>query len=487
MTADTLLLTPRAMAAVDAATIAGGVPGPRLMENAGRAVVRAITGHFAPCPTLVLCGPGNNGGDGWVVARRLRAAGWPVRLASLAERDQLQGDAATMAARWSGPVEEVAPEGLRGAALVVDALFGAGLARDLEGGTLAVVEALADGPVPVVAVDVPSGVDGATGAIRGGAPLAALTVTFGCRKPGHVLLPGALRCGATRVVDIGLAPAALAAQDEGLRVNTPALWASRLPRRTQGSHKYDFGHALVVGGPITTTGASRLCARAALRVGAGLVSIACPPETLPIYAATLTAVMTKPVADAAAMAGLLADPRLNALAFGPGAGVGATTRATVRDLLALQRPTVLDADALTSFADMRAALLERLHGQVVLTPHDGEFARIFAHRGCRLERARAAAAESRAVVVLKGNDTVVAAPDGRAAVLADAPAALATAGTGDVLTGLVLGLLAQAMPAFEAACAAVWLHAAAARALGGALIAEDLSEALPKVLTDLSR
>ena len=298
------------------------------MENAGRAVVRAITARFAPAPVLVLCGPGNNGGDGWVVARRLAAAGWPVRVASLVARDQLKGDAAAMAALWAGPVEALGPAGLRGGTLVVDALFGAGLARDLDGPARAVVEALAEGTAPVVAIDVPSGIDGATGMVRGAAPRAALTVTFGCRKPGHVLLPGRLHCGATLVAEIGLAASALAQADEGLRVNTPCLWAHLVPHRMPASHKYHFGHALMVGGPIAATGAARLSARAALRVGAGLVSIACPSDAAAVYAATLTAVMTKPVADAAALSRLLTDTRLNALAFGPGAGTGEATQAT---------------------------------------------------------------------------------------------------------------------------------------------------------------
>jgi ADP-dependent NAD(P)H-hydrate dehydratase / NAD(P)H-hydrate epimerase len=482
----TLLLPPAGMAAVDRAAIAAGRPGPWLMENAGRAVTRAVTTRFAPRPVLVLCGPGNNGGDGYVAARQLGRAGWPVRVAALVPREALKGDAAWAAAAWDGPVEPLAPGGLDGAELVVDALFGAGLARALDGAARAVVEALLDRRrPPVVAVDIPSGVDGATGEIRGAAPEARLTVTFCRLKPGHALLPGRSRCGETVLAGIGIPDELVAAHDQGLRVNGAALWRHLPPRRAPDRHKYHFGHALVVGGPKETTGAARLSAGAALRVGAGLASVACAPEALPTYAAHLTAVMTKPVATAAALARLLEDARFTGLLIGPGIGSGATTRGLVAAALGAKRPTVLDAEALTSFAgENRAELLAMLRPDCVLTPHDGEFARLFDFAGDRLSRARAASRTCGAVVLLKGGDTVVAAPDGRAAVQARAPATLATAGTGDVLAGLVVGLLAQGVPAYEAAAAAVWLHAGAAERAGPAgLIAEDLAGHVPAALT----
>ena len=484
MARDGILLPPDAMAAVDRAAMAAGRPGPWLMENAGRAVTRAITARYAPCPVLVLCGPGNNGGDGYVVARQLARAGWPVRVASLVERAALKGDAAWAAAAWDGPIGPLAVTGLAGAGLIVDALFGAGLARPLAAQAPAVIAALAGRRV--VAVDVPSGVDGASGAVLGIAPAAELTVTFCRLKPGHLLLPGRLRCGMTLLADIGIPDAVVAVEDRGLRANAPALWRHLLPRRTPEGHKYRFGHALVLGGPAPATGAARLAARAALRAGAGLVSVACAPEALPVYAATLTTVMTKPVADSAALAALVADRRLSAFLIGPGAGVGGATCAATAALLATRRPTVLDADALTSFAPDPAGLFAQLHDQVVLTPHDGEHARLFADQGCRLRRALLASRASGAVVLLKGGDTVVAAPDGRAAIQPAAPPALATAGTGDVLAGIVLGLLAQGVPAFEAAAAAVWLHAAAAGRAGSGLIAEELAEHLPPVLGELA-
>ena len=365
---------------------------------------------------------------------------------------------------------------LDGADLVVDALFGAGLARPLEGMALALVESLNASGLPVVAVDVPSGVDGATGAVMGVAPRAALTVTFCRLKPGHLLLPGRLHCGPTRLADIGIPDRIVAAHACGLHGNGPALWRHLLPARTAESHKYRFGHALVVGGPVATTGAARLAATAALRVGAGLASVSCPPGALTTYAAQLTSVMTKPAGGAAGLAAQLADARFNAVLLGPGAGVGEATRDAALVALATGRAVVLDADALTSFADHRGDLFAALSHNCVLTPHDGEFARLFEFAGDRLARARAASATCGAVVVLKGGDTVVAAPDGRAAIQAEAPPALATAGTGDVLAGLILGLLAQGMPAFEAAAAGVWLHAQAARLAGPGMIAEDLAQ-----------
>jgi len=477
-----ILLTPAAMERVDRTAMGDGVAGHVLMENAGRAVYRAVLERFTPRPVAVLCGPGNNGGDGWVVARRLAEAGWPVRVLSMVPRERLKGDAARAASLWQGGVEPLEPQRLAGAALFVDALFGAGLSRDLEGPVRACVEALNATGLPVVAVDIPSGVDGTDGRIRGAAVRACLTVTFACAKPGHLLLPGRTFTGELLVADIGICDGHIAAHDEGIRRLHPDLFAPLLRERGPEDHKYRFGHAVVVGGPPHATGATRMAAEAALRAGAGLVSVACTPDSLPVYAAHLTAVMTKPWRSPEELDRLLADPRITAVAFGPGAGVHEGMRDLVLRILAHGRPTVLDADALTVFRDDPLALFGRLSERCVLTPHDGEYARLFPHRGDRLSRARLAARECGAVVVLKGGDTVVAAPDGRAAICDHAPPTLATAGTGDVLTGILAGLLAQGLPAFEAACAAVWIHGEAARLVGGPLIAEDLILRVPQAL-----
>ncbi|HSA81968.1 MAG TPA: NAD(P)H-hydrate dehydratase [Geminicoccaceae bacterium] len=481
------VLTVAQMRSADAAGIAAGIAGIELMENAGAAVTEAITARFVRMPAIVLCGPGNNGGDGFVVARRLAQAGWPARVALLGRRERLRGDAAAAAKAWSGDTVPLEPGVLQGAGVAVDALFGAGLTRPIEGVARATIEALKKASLPAVAVDIPSGIDGDTGAILGIAAPARLTVTFHRVKPGHLLLPGRGHVGELVIADIGL-PNHLTAQ-LGVRswVNRPKLWQALLPRRTADSHKYRHGHALVLGGGTASSGAARMAARAALRAGAGLVTVICHEGALATYAAQLTAVMITPCGDQVGFVRQLEDPRRNAILLGPGGGVGEDLRQRVMAALASGKTCVLDADALTSFADQPSALFAAIEGPCLLTPHEGEFERLFNHEGDKLTRAREAAAESGAVVLLKGADTVVAAPDGRAVVQPDAPASLATAGSGDVLAGVALGLLAQGMPVFEAAAAAVWLHTEAARGLGTGMIAEDLIEALSGPLTELAR
>jgi len=473
------LLGPAEMARADEAAILLGQAGDRLMLRAGEAVAGALRRRWTPRPVLVLCGPGNNGGDGYVVARALAEAGWPVRVAALAEP---RGDALLHRCRWIGPVEPLAPAALDGAALVVDALFGAGLARPLEGVARAVVEALAARDVPVVAVDVPSGLDGETGRVRGAAAPADLTVTFFRLKPGHLLHPGRRLCGTLVLADIGLPAAVLDEIRPKTWINTPLLWRATFPWPGIDAHKYRRGHAVIRGGAVMT-GAARLSAAAARRVGAGLVTIAAPAGSVPIYAAGPPGGLVEAVA-AEDFAPALRDIRRRAVLVGPGNGVDSATIRAARLALESDRAVVLDADALAGRPeDLRRAVA----APTVLTPHEGEFARLFRpiDEEGRLAAARAAAGRCGAVVLLKGPDTVVAAPDGRASISAGAPAELATAGSGDVLAGLILGLLAQGMPDFEAAAAATWLHGRAARAFGPGLLAEDLVEALPGVLRAL--
>lgn len=480
------LLTPQQMGEADRLTIAGGIAGAVLMENAGRAVADAISRRWAPRPVAVLCGPGNNGGDGFVAARILAERGWPVRLALLGDRGALKGDAAAAASRWTGKVEMLDAGSLDGAGLVVDALFGAGLAREIEGIAEKIISALGDQRVPVVSVDVPSGIDGATGEIRRTAPKAALTVTFFRTKPGHLLLPGRVYCGETVVAPIGIGGSVLGGIAPDTAANHPDWWLDKFPWADASSHKYARGHALVVGGA-AMTGAARMAARGAARAGAGLVTVAAPEAAFPIYAAALTGVIVQSVAGIGDFEALLADKRRNAALIGPGAGLGPETRDKALKILAAGKRAVLDADALTVFADRPADLFAAIRAACVLTPHEGEFARLFDSAGSKLERARRAAKASGAVIVLKGADTVIAAPDGRAAINDNAPPTLATAGSGDVLAGIVLGLLAQGMPAFEAAAAAVWLHGDAARRFGAGLVAEDLIDTLPAALAGLQQ
>lgn len=474
------------MAACDRFAIAAGTPGVDLMARAGAAVAEAIQARWTPRPTLILCGPGNNGGDGYVVARLLRVAGWPVRVAALG-REGLSGDAAWAAAGWTGPVEGLDSNVVGDAELMVDALFGAGLTRPVTGGAAQALAAVADRGVPICAVDVPSGLDGDSGLIRGFAVSAALTVTFFRPKPGHLLQPGRALCGELVVADIGIPAAALAAVGPRAWRNDPTLWWGALRRPGPTDHKYSRGAVLILGGA-PMTGAARLAAAGARRAGAGLTAIACAPEAWSVYAADAPGV----VLSTAPFAEQVADRRWSALLVGPGAGVSAATRAAALAALAGGKPTLLDADALTAFAGAGDQLRRAIAGPVLLTPHEGEFARLFPqfadsgdNGGGKLARARAAAAWIGATVLLKGSDAVVAHPDGRAVILGDDAFNLATAGSGDCLAGLAAALLAGGAEPLEAAAAAAWLHAAAARAGGFGLIAEDLPTLAARAMAKL--
>jgi hydroxyethylthiazole kinase-like uncharacterized protein yjeF len=482
------LLTPEEMAACDAYAIRAGTPGTVLMERAGAAVARAVNSRFAPRQTVVLCGPGNNGGDGYVIARLLAADGWPVRVCALTPPDGLRGDARAAAEAWSGDVEPLTARSADGAALVIDALFGTGLARDLDGPVRSLIDGL---NAPVVAVDIPSGVDGGSGAVRGAAVRAALTVTFHRLKPGHLLLPGRMHAGETVVADIGIPREAEDALDgPALHRNGPALWGRAIPQPAVDGHKYARGHAVILGGG-RMTGAARFASRAARRVGAGLVSIAAPAEAFSVYAASEPGVLLDVADDAAGFDAAIADSRRAAVLVGPGAGRGERTRDAVLSALKSKKSVVLDADAFSAFeADPETlfAALAQHRGVAVLTPHAGEFARIFGPVdgfADKIDAARQAAARTGAVVVLKGADTVIAAPDGEAAVDDHAPPDLATGGSGDVLAGSVLGLSAQGVSPFEAAAIAVWMLGDAARRIGPGLIADDLPDALAPVVSAL--
>lgn len=511
------LLTTSQMADADRLAIESGVPSLELMENAGRSVaeVAAKTAVELVRPNarvVVLCGPGNNGGDGFAAARHLRDRGFDVRVFLLGDRTALKGDTAEMARRWPLPIRVASPDALQSMHIVIDALFGAGLSRPLEGDAAELVDAVNASGIAVISVDVPSGLDGTTGQSNGPVIQARKTVTFFRKKPGHLLMPGRDLCGEIIVAPIGIPDRVLGTLKPQVHENAPELWMKSYPLPKDAGHKYDRGHAVVVSGPALQTGAARLGARGALRIGAGLATLVGNSTATAIIATQVTSIMVRSVAGSEALSEFLRDARRNAVLIGPGASIGSDTVADVLAILKSSAAVVLDADALTSFADNKegrprseagfgflvrngdedaspdtlfAAIKDR-SASVVLTPHEGEFKRLFRElRGSKLDRARAAAERSGAIVILKGTDTVIAAPDGRAVINANAPAWLATAGSGDVLAGFVLGLLAQRMPAFEAACAAVWLHGECASRFGIGLIAEELPETLPQVLRDL--
>lgn len=501
------LLTCDRMARADAWAIGLGTPGTVLMARAGRAVAQALMARWSRRPVLVLCGPGNNGGDGWVVARLLHQAGWPVRVATSIPIDGLRGDAHEHALRWLAlpaaaaltvALDEVSFEGVE---VVVDALFGAGLDRPLAPDVTRVLSQVALRRIPVLAVDVPSGLQGDTGR-HWGAVAAQCTVTFFRKKPGHVLMPGRSLCGEVVVADIGIDEAALELLQVRDRENDPALWMHHWPRPDVQAHKYRRGKALAFGGA-RMVGAAWLSVRAAARIGAGLTLLAVPASAWAIHAGRAVSTMVEPVDDGSATqmldawSRLLRSLRWSTLLLGPGAQAGLpgdapeVLRQMVRLALAQagERPVVLDADALSAFEgrlDDLAAAVGQAGGPVVLTPHEGEFNRLFGTDDAdKLTRTREAARRSGCVVVHKGADTVIAQPDGRCIVNARAPVWLATAGSGDVLAGFITGLLAQGMPAGSAAAAAVWVHGVAGERCGPGLVAEDLPEAAPAVWAGL--
>jgi hydroxyethylthiazole kinase-like uncharacterized protein yjeF len=489
------VLTTAEMEHADRLAIAGGTPGFALMLRAGQAVAEAAMDLAEHGPILVVAGRGNNGGDGFVAATELVARGRQVSIILLCDRDTLQGDAALAARGWKRPVLPCDPRAIGAPALIIDALFGAGLNRPIKGDPHDIIEAINASGAPVLSVDLPSGINGTTGAVMGVAVHATETVTFFRRKPAHLLLPGRVHCGRVRLADIGIDAGVLDEIRPQTFENIPKLWRGSFPVPQIDGHKYARGHTIVMSGDVAATGAARLAARGALRAGAGLVTLASPRDALAINASALTAVMVRAIDTAPEFADLLADKRLNTCVIGPGTGVGEHTRDLVLAALSAKRNLVLDADALTSFADAPDHLFDAIKAsgdsQVVLTPHEGEFPRLFSDMSnkhplrSKLERVRAAAERSGAVVLLKGPDTVVASPDGCAAISANAPPWLASAGAGDVLAGMIGGLLAQGAPAFEAACMGAWMHGEAGSEAGPGLIAEDLPEVLPAVFRRL--
>lgn len=472
------ILTVEEMATADRLTISSGVKGAVLMDNAGRSVVWHILKRWSPRETVILCGPGNNGGDGFVIARLLQAKGWPARVALLGERQSLKGDAAIMAEQWSGPTEPLSKHSLDNAELIVDALFGAGLCRPILDELAEIFDLINGRDLPVVAVDIPSGVDGNTGQILGASLRADMTVTFFRAKPGHYLLPGRLQSGDVHITDIGIAAGVLEKINPACRLNDPVLWSALLPMPDISGHKYHRGHGLIRSGKLSAIGAAQLAAKACLKIGAGAVTIASDGSAIIGHAGSLNALMLAKLDDDKSLAQFMTDKRITAVLIGPGNGVSEQTRLNSLAAIGSDADVVLDADALTVFADcpemLFSAIGEKSRGHVVLTPHEAEFARLFDLSGSKLARAREATRQSGATVLIKGADSVISSSGGRSVINNHASPYLATAGAGDVLAGLVTGLLAQGMPAFEAACAAVWIHGETGIRLGQGLTAEDV-------------
>jgi NAD(P)H-hydrate epimerase len=479
------LIEPESVALIDAATVASGISGYGLMTAAGHAVAAAALRQWPQARRfVVLAGPGNNGGDGYVAAGLLRASGADTALFALSQAAPATADARRAredCGLTAAPISDYQPEA---GDVIIDALFGAGLSRDLDAGLVALIDRIHAASLPVLAIDMPSGIDGRTGEVRGGAFHADLTVTFMALKPGQLLMPGRDHCGRVEVADIGV-PARFVGQHASRTViNEPSIWADFARSKGLAAHKFSHGSLVVFSGAASQTGAARLSAEAGLRAGAGLVTVASPADAMPANAEHLTAVMLREVDDASALREWLADKRLTTFVLGPGFGIGAKAREFA--LALSDRNLVLDADGISSFRDQPEQLFAAFsqgEPHLVLPPHEGEFARLFPDLAAdpalsKIEKARAAARRAHAVVIFKGADTVIAAPDGRAAINANAPPWLATAGSGDVLAGICGAMLAQGYPTYEAACAAVWHHGEAGSRAGRGLTAETLIDAV---------
>ena len=488
------LFTCAEMAVADKYTIEHGTAGITLMERAGRGVAEAADRIWRDAGSagtiLVVCGPGNNGGDGYVAARRLAMRGIDVRVAQLGSADKLRGDAAQARKKWPDTIKKINNISLKGVSLIIDALYGAGLNKAIEGAAASLIKEINESTAVVVSVDVPSGLSGDNGTVDGAVIEADHTVTFERKKPGHLLYPGRRLTGQLHLVDIGINPACHGLIKAKTFENIPALWGHMLPQERAEQHKYNRGHVMVLGSRAPMLGACRLTSLAALRTGSGLVTLMAPKGTYDIQAAALDDILVVNMAKQNSFVSRLKDDRITAVAIGPGAGIGVETKKLVLKTLETERATVVDADALTSFVDQPAILFKAITGPTVLTPHTGEFQKLFPdldYGGDKLAAARTAAKRSGAVIILKGPDTVIASPCGLAVINSNAPSHLSVGGTGDILTGMVASLLGQGMSAFDSACAAVWLHAKAAQSYSRGMIASDLLTEISPALSKVTR
>lgn len=488
------ILSAAEMKKADLAAVSRGTPAQVLISAAAAGLAAEIEKSAPPCRILFLCGAGNNGADGFVAAHMLsQRAGWHVRVACLVKKSTLKGDAAEAAAVWTGDVETLNSNlSVHQTDLVVDAVFGTGFSGALPHEVVILFDKIRAKKLPVVAVDIPSGIDATTGAVAEGVLAAGLTVTFCRKKIAHVLAATHEYIGRLHLAVLPIEDAAIAALGTSVFENHPSLWRANFPLPSISAHKYGRGHVVVYGGP-QRTGAACLAAHAAQRAGAGVVSIACAPRTQMIYSLYRASLMTDAWQDIEEFKTLLRSERTKTLVIGPGGGHtgedGERLRsATLAGLSMAGKTLVLDGDVFSAFKDRTEILFKHLSPRHILTPHEGEFSRLFGDLpGSKLDRARAAAKTANAIIVLKGFDTVIAAPDGTAVINTNGSPILATAGSGDVLAGLIAGFAAQGMPPFMAALVGVWLHADAARRYGPGLTAEDIisniNQSLKSILT----
>ncbi len=484
------VLSATQMAAADNCAIASGISADILMEQAGKAVFSAIIENIMPNNTIILCGSGNNGGDGFVIARLLTEAGWPITVASMVPIEEYTGSAKIMAQKYQQTGGKIlsfteAMEKIANYKVVIDAIFGTGLNRNITGIIADLITAVNKGQHYVLSVDIPTGINGNTGQIQAAAIRANHTVTFACKKLGHLLLPGFLHTGKLTVADIGITKEHIAQQNPKYYENNPKLWQHMLPAQSLYDHKYKRGHAAIIAGNIEYSGAGLLASEAAIRSGVGITTIFAPKEALAVYA-----IAAKKAAIKRCMTTLkqfITSDKITSWLFGPGAGISAQTAQLALTLLKQQKNTILDADALTSFADNNEELHSNLHPKSVITPHFGEFTRIFPKTtsGNKVQLAQNAAKTCNSNVIIKGADTVLATADGKVIINTATTPQLATAGSGDVLAGLITGFAAQNIPIPAAAAIAIFVHSRSAMRAGEQIIADDLLSSITEVIIDL--
>ncbi|MEO9640873.1 MAG: NAD(P)H-hydrate dehydratase [Lentilitoribacter sp.] len=486
------LLTPEQMSKADALTIESGIAGIELMRRAGAFIFEVLHQHFPKVKTvLVVAGVGNNGGDGFILAELLKRYGYDVAVTIIGDNTKIAGDARLAFDKMSKDIQPIKNPDFDDYHLIVDGIFGAGLKREVKGDFADIIHAINASATQILAIDLPSGINGQTGKVSGCAIKAQATATFFRYKPGHILFPGRELCGKVYLGQIGISEKVLNQISPRLNLNIPVLWQDHYPILKATGHKYSRGHTLSVSAGLDKSGAARLMAKAALRMGAGLVTIACPSETLSAHAARTDAIMLSKMDNEHELSNILDDKRINAVCVGPGLDPNEQTRSITKIILNTDKSVVLDAGALTAFSDEPCALFDLIKARsspTILTPHDGEFARLFPVLTLsqdKVKRTKIASETSSATVVLKGPDTVIAKGSNNAAITSNAPPWLATAGSGDVLCGIITALLAQGMPEFEAACAGVWFHGEAGAKAGPGLISSDLEIALKDVIQNI--